>query len=300
MSAERHHLLDKAIRKNSNPIEIAICSIASTLAFAWVNYIWASEIRYDMWYVALIMGPLLVASLAAGFTVNAIKKKTNFFINMSVCMWAAAIVGFLTADQLYWKYITNFFTYEGMLNYVNVDPAEESGQTFMDAGRVYFKENTLVVSKQASAFHNGDTYCVAPIIRQASKSAEDANTESPLSVPAVGTFDFWAVGLNCCGKNAEVFHCPEVDNPKARSGMRLLDDTQRQYFLLAVQQWSATAGLPVRHPLFFTWVQDPLAVQEGFMHSRWKNFWEELFYFFLGAVVVSFLLHLVLKRNRVY
>merc|ERR1719491_2685420 len=136
-----------------------------------------------MWYIALICDPLLVGGMAAGLTFTAIKKITNFSINMSICMWGAAIAGFLLADQLFWKYIVNYYTYEGMLNYVNVDPAEESGQTFMDSGRVYFKENTLVVSKQASAFHNGDTYCVAPIIRQASKSAEDANTDNPLSVP---------------------------------------------------------------------------------------------------------------------
>lgn len=34
-------------------------------------------------------------------------------------------------------------------------------------------------------------------------------------------------------------------------------------YVLGVQEWSATTGLPVRHPLFFTWVRDPIVHAES-------------------------------------
>ena len=45
--------------------------------------------------------------------------------------------------------------------------------------------------------------------------------EAPLS-----TYDFWAVGVNCCGAAAD-FKCGEFSNPKAHAGLRLMSDEQR-------------------------------------------------------------------------
>ena len=44
----------------------------------------------------------------------------------------------------------------------------------------------------------------------------------------MASYDYWAVGVNCCkGGN---FRCGEYNNPKAKNGVRLMDDTQRSYF----------------------------------------------------------------------
>ena len=75
------------------------------------------------------------------------------------------------------------------------------------------------------------------------------------------TYDFWAIGMDCCSVNAADFHCGaglgwilsvrperakgqartggEVGNFKAHSGLRLLDDRQRSFYRLAVEQAGA-------------------------------------------------------------
>ena len=50
------------------------------------------------------------------------------------------------------------------------------------------------------------------------------NTPNPRQVnsgvPETGTYDFWAVGKNCCGDPVGVFRCGDWHNPAARSGPR--------------------------------------------------------------------------------
>ena len=55
-----------------------------------------------------------------------------------------------------------------------------------------------------------EVYCVAPI-----------TTPSMLTQ----TLDFWAVGTDCCGTSSSDFRCGEYANPRARSGLRVLDES---------------------------------------------------------------------------
>merc|ERR1719401_1001055 len=74
----------------------------------------------------------------------------------------------------------------------------------------------------------------------------------------MSTYDFWAVGINCCSGHASDFACGEVSNINAHSGLRLMREDQRAYFRLAVQQAEATYNINANHPIFFYWMQDPL------------------------------------------
>eukprot|EP00438_Fugacium_kawagutii_P029114 Skav233711 [mRNA] locus=scaffold2120:100002:105477:+ [translate_table: standard] len=119
-----------------------------------------------------------------------------------------------------------------------VNPGREKGQQLMDAGRVYFEDGTGLDTSKSMAFRNLDRYCVAPIV-------------------------FGQVGVNCCSGTTADFRCGEFDNPKARSGLRLMrqmpraggletasermtvtlnqGEDQRPFFRLAVQQAEARA-----------------------------------------------------------
>ena len=125
------------------------------------------------------------------------------------------------------------------------------------------------------AFKNVDTYCVAPVSVLQGPQFNCRCAERRLSAPGgvvlpLETYDFWAIGMDCCSVNAADFHCGmglgwascllplshgrsaraaralagEVGNSKAHSGLRLLDDRQRSFYRLAVEQAAGTRLLP--------------------------------------------------------
>merc|ERR1712151_614337 len=116
-------------------------------------------------------------------------------------------------------------------------------------------------------FHNEETYCVVPI-----NSYQGA----------LASYDFWAVGLNCCSGTSKSFTCGEYKNPRAHAGLRWMRDSQRAFFQLAVQQAEATYGIKANHPLFFTWTEDPAAEQAAWLDVGKK-------FFFVAAVGYGFL-----------
>lgn len=314
LSAERVHLLQKVAKKEKDPVEILACTIWSLLLFMYVYLIVESKFRHEDWFPAYLLGPGLVFIICVGVSAVAWKKlrtpagerggeRRNLFVNMAVCSWGALIAGFLLGDRSYWLYTTNIYSYRDLVSYVDIDPGRDNGQSYMDAGHVYFKEHSYVLRQRFNKFRNADTYCVAPIVRGAfePQAGSKAKTANGYALPESGTYDWWAVGVNCCdGTGAANFTCGEVTNPLSRSGMRLLSDTQRPYYLLAVQEWSATYGLPVKHPLFYTWVKDPLETEERFDEQSDTELWQFVWWFFLCAFIVSFLLHMFMHRNKIY
>merc|ERR1719210_2377562 len=102
----------------------------------------------------------------------------------------------------------SYYHYKDMTSYVNVDPSVDWGQSFMDSGAIYFKDGSFVLTNKSLAFHNGATFCVAPIVREDLKyhgGPGGLETVSGFSVPRSGTVDFWAVGTGCCGADGEDF-----------------------------------------------------------------------------------------------
>jgi len=297
LSAESHHLLSKAIRRRQNPLEIIGCALMATTAFALVYDCTSSGLRYSSMILAYLIGPGVICLLALGTSYLAYQRRQRLWIAISICLWAALVIGVVLGEQTYWRYTVHGHGYEDLASYVNVDPSKDSGQSYMDAGRVYFKENSYVLRTNASAFRDGALYCAAPIVRNMEGNTNQAFTRA-VGTPPSGTFDFWAVGKNCCPTSGYGFTCGEVESPAARSGLRIISTTERNFYLLATKAWSAQYNQYAKHPLFFTWVKDTLRYERSMRDSARSSWWTWTLVFFLVSFFVSFLINMFLQKLR--
>lgn len=177
--------------------------------------------------------------------------------------WTAGVVA---GDLNFAFNMESFYNFQSLNFYPDVDPSTASGQMLMDAGRMVFTPNSHLDLTKSMGFKQQDTYCVAPVTK-ALTGAVNASRQG--SQQTRENYDFWAVGVNCCSGNLPDFRCPHFNDAKARGGMRLMEDGQRAFFRLAVQQAEATYNIKATHPIFIHWVPDPLAEaqarqQQGF------------------------------------
>lgn len=281
-----------------HPSWVAHAVIWPVLGFAGVYATRTWSLRYHHPTEALLLGPVLGTLVCFFITWQAKLKFDHSFasraaITRATCLWMALIAGCLCGDMNFHWYMSTYFDFQDLATYMNIDPLNDRGQSFMDAGQIYFKESTYVATTKAVAYVNNGIYCAAPIIRQPIENQEDnKDVLGALSVPPSGTFDFWAVGKDCCSGGGESFTCGEARNGKARAGLRMLRDDIRPFYMLAVQEWTAGLKLPAKHPLFFHWVSDPLVTVDKYYFDAQRTFGMHCLMFF----VFDTLLVLVLLR----
>lgn len=178
---------------------------------------------------------------------------------LGACSLLAVTLGVVLGDMDFWTNMQPYYDLDSLNYYNNVDVASTKGEAMMDAGFVRFMEGSGLDLSKSASFSNLDTYCVAPIV----------NGTAAASTDPLNTYDFWAVGLNCCPRNtskAVNFVCGAYNTKGAREGLRLMDDTQRDYFRMAVQQAEAQYRIHAAHPVFFYFVEDA--------HAEWQGYWD--------------------------
>lgn len=150
-------------------------------------------------------------------------------------------------------------------SYPNVNPDVVSGSQVVDATSIVFESGSHLNNLLAMSFMGRDIHCVVPIVKTNSTRLD--------------SYDFWAVGTNCCPSKRPDFHCGEYKNPDARSGIVVLDAMERAFLNLAVQQAKGVYKIESKHPIFVHWMQDPVTVTNAYQ--------EEAFSFWLLTAIAS-------------
>eukprot|EP00747_Dinoflagellata_sp_TGD_P107673 gnl/TRDRNA2_/TRDRNA2_170189_c0_seq15.p1 gnl/TRDRNA2_/TRDRNA2_170189_c0~~gnl/TRDRNA2_/TRDRNA2_170189_c0_seq15.p1 ORF type:complete len:298 (-),score=52.88 gnl/TRDRNA2_/TRDRNA2_170189_c0_seq15:95-988(-) len=243
-------------RRRMNLVAICVNIFAPWFAFASLYAILSFSFHYQhpTWSWLLVVLSFIVV-LIVGFLAWRTKKRDRdpmWYTYAALALLVATILAAIFGDMNFWYNMQPFYDIENLNTYPSVNPAREKGQQLMDAGRVYFSDGTGLDMRKAMGFKNLDLYCVCPIV----------NGEQQLA-----SYDFWAVGLNCCSGVSSDFRCGEFNNPHARSGLRLMRDDQRPFFRLAVQQAEAAYNIKATHPLFFYWMQDPVQEMNNYRDS---------------------------------
>jgi len=187
-------------------------------------------------------------------------------------------VGLLSAwmlgGHIFATYTFPYLAIKDLKVLAHLDVSKENGLNVMDAGIVYFADGNKIDATRSWHFKQGSTWCVAPLIKGTPGSA----------VPETGSFDFWAVGKDCCSESSSDFRCGAYNNPVARSGIRVLAGEDSMFYRLAVEQAETLYGITATHPVFFEWSQDPLGTVNSWNAKGFTTY--------VMAVIIAFVISL--------
>lgn len=245
---------------------LLFCAMSSLLSF-YVHY-FSSWVCYSLAALAL-----LLVAIPAWFAVDAIRHHRPdtphswfvFLLLSCVIAWGAGVI---SGGVNFFHHMEPYYSINHMNDYTALNPGAVSAQQVMDAGRVGFALGTKLDLSKSMMFKNVERYCVAPITSRQGKPGPS------------GSYDFWAVGLNCCPGDGMSFQCGEFMNPQASAGLRLMRADQDAFYNLAVQQAEAEYGITAAHPLFFYWMRDPKSEVASWLDYGLQNYLLGAFTFF--------------------
>lgn len=265
--------MEKAFYSRSQRQRLNLVPALLSLFLPWVMFcfiygLMSSSLRY---HVPEVCNALLwlsfvgVLSIGGMAMIKSMMRKMdvrqdyapNWIIFIFLTTLVAWTVGVVLGRLNYRTFMQPYYDYNDLNSYTAVNPARTRGQQMMDAGRVTFVDNATIDLRLSMGFRNLDTYCVAPV------------TTSGLPLYY---YDYWVVGLGCCSSRAADFHCGEYDNPRAKSGLRMMSDEMQPFFRLAVQQAEADHNIKADHPLFFYWTEDATDLMMASQREGYKWF----------------------------
>lgn len=182
----------------------------------------------------------------------------SWYSYFSLMIGLAVFFGFVYGTYIFNRYSLPYHMVRDLKVIGHLDANKERGQNVMDAGIFYFAEGNKIDAMKSWHFKQSTVYCVAPV--------------SKGGTPETQSFDFWAVGKDCCSVSSSDFRCGAYNNPLARSAIRVLDEQDLRFYRLAVEQAETLYGIMATHPVFFEWSQDPLEVVNTWNARAFANY----------------------------
>lgn len=276
----------RGMRQSLNGVAILMSLFFPWLLFCVVFWAMSFTLHYKnpFWCYMMVLAGLCVVAVLGVSAFDAIKNKKKassgqmqfvaggdvsyheptWIIFMFITCLFAWLLGLVAGDVNFYTNMEPFYDVSNLNTYRNVDPSSMRGTQLMDAGRISFTADAKLDVSMSMGFKNLNVYCVAPIV-----SGSDPKH--------MASYDFWAVGMDCCSGSRADFHCGEFNNARAAAGLRLMRDDQRPFFRLAVQQAEAAYKIRACHPLFFQWMADP--IEHTMAYSDEGNKWYLVFIF---------------------
>mmetsp|Transcript_22181 Transcript_22181/g.55924 ORF Transcript_22181/g.55924 Transcript_22181/m.55924 type:complete len:337 (-) Transcript_22181:91-1101(-) len=265
--------------------------ILFVVVFAVLSFTYHS--KYDSYTVAVI--GLFFAALYGFPTGNVVIRQTLWrWMPLASCGFSVLLAVWLGETNYHW-YQQHYFDIEYGHLHNGVLPTN-SGFVYKDAAVVRFSadsrlDNTRVVAMQK----DGHRYCVAPVI-----SSTGTVTEGK-------SYNFWAVGLDCCNEQTREFSCGSGKLKKTISADQVEatkigilatyegDATvERRLFLNAVRMANARFALPSfsRNDaiILLNWSVDPFQDKDDFRSGGLLFFWV---WFVVSALVYAGLAYFV-------
>jgi len=184
----------------------------------------------------------------------------TWFTFFSILALICAAWGILAGLDNLATYEAPYYTMTEMKDTKGIDPMTTRGENVMDAGIMTFVKGTAFDTNRSWHFKKSTLYCVAPLITKQG------------SVPLSQTYDFWAVGEDCCDIASSDFRCGSWGLVSAHSGLRIVSQTEEEYYRLAVQQAESLYDINAPRPIFLKWSDDPLAEVASWKAQAFKNF----------------------------
>lgn len=284
-------LFEPRPRKRINIVPIFIAIFLPWALFVGVFALLSFSLHYTQsTLVSLLVYLCLVPVLLSGFfaaqqlrkRIVGVGRESTWYIFMFVSLLVAWVCGYEFGNTNYSTYTEPYYNINNLMTYTSIDPSSYRGQQLMDAGRVLFTSDAVLRTGFYTGFKNSNLYCVAPITVKVNGS-----------YPKQDTYDFWAVGTDCCTGS---FQCGDYNNADAHGGLRLTSNSARAFYRLAVQQAEAAYHIKAMHPLFFTWTQDPLSDTEGYLSDAVQYFLIGIFVFLVVQLFVVVCAVIVFSR----
>jgi len=256
-------------RIKMNLLAIILNVIVPCGFFALCNYVSGFSLRYHQPVLAnviIIMAILAWLGLVA-LAVWARKNEPNpvWYSFMAMMVGFALLFGIRCGRHIYEEYELKYLEIKDMKNYTNFDVSSNAGQNVIDGGIFEFASGNKLDLAQTWHFKEDTVYCVAPIVGSS----------------AATSYDFWAVGQDCCSNSGSDYRCGDAQNASASGAVRMLTEKDVKFYKLAVLQAETMYGILAAQPLFFEWSADPAALV-----ASWKVHASSLFFKGLAAFFV--------------
>jgi len=249
-------------RIRMNVVPMVLCLAIPFCMFLFCSGIFSFGLPYQrpgLSTVLVILAVLMcVASVMVAIWARKNEPEPTWFAYLALMVCLGCLLGCLSGSWIYVNFLRPFKQIHDLKELNHVDVAKERGQNLMDAGIIHFAESNHIEGHMAWHFKHRSLYCVAPLVAQ--------------GPPSTLSYDFWAVGKDCCALSSSDFRCGQWNAQGATGAIRVMDSEDLAFYRLAVQQAETLYDISATHPVFVYWSEDPSAQVKSWKAQAFHHF----------------------------